>query len=143
MAFLPRVRCATLGCVVKPLRGRFFSLQPRNLAVSSCHRIVLLFVACSFIVVGVKNAAAVEQGKAPKRHNTLTETELADGWLLLFDGKTMFGWKANGKADWRVADGTIVVTSGEKSLAAPRAPTVESSYAPRPAPRIRPLTVMN
>ena len=26
--------------------------------------------------------------------NTLTPKEIADGWLMLFDGETTFGWKA-------------------------------------------------
>lgn len=84
--------------------------------MSSCHRIVLLLFACCVVVAGVKNVPAAEEGKTGKRHNLLTKTELADGWLLLFDGKTTFGWKANGKADWRVENGAIVVTSGKKSL---------------------------
>lgn len=30
--------------------------------------------------------------------NTLTPQEIADGWLLLFDGETRFGWKTEGQA---------------------------------------------
>ena len=48
--------------------------------------------------------------------NKLTPEEIADGWIQLFDGETLFGWKANGKADWKVADGSIVVTSGDVGL---------------------------
>ena len=47
---------------------------------------------------------------APK-HNTLTETEIADGWQLLFDGKTLDGWRDfNGETltqPWHVVDGCI------------------------------------
>ncbi len=50
---------------------------------------------------------------APK---TLPEGELADGWISLFDGQSLFGWKAAGDADWRVEDGTIVVGTGKKCL---------------------------
>ncbi|MBQ8889215.1 MAG: DUF1080 domain-containing protein [Bacteroidaceae bacterium] len=43
--------------------------------------------------------------------NTLTEAEIADGWQLLFDGKTLDGWKDfNGDSltqPWRVVDGCI------------------------------------
>ena len=48
--------------------------------------------------------------------NTLTQQELADGWILLFDGETNFGWKAASDANWKVADGVISVSSGEKGL---------------------------
>ena len=46
----------------------------------------------------------------------LSAAELADGWISLFDGQTLFGWKASSQADWRVEDGVIVVSSGEKGL---------------------------
>jgi len=49
-------------------------------------------------------------------HNTLTPEELADGWILLFDGRTLFGWKAASKANWEVADGVISVSQGEVGL---------------------------
>ena len=49
-------------------------------------------------------------GKAPE-HNILTEAEKAEGWLLLFDGKTLDGWKDfNGDSltqPWHVVDGCI------------------------------------
>jgi hypothetical protein len=46
----------------------------------------------------------------------LTEEQLAEGWIALFDGQTLFGWQAASQADWRVEDGTIVVSSGEPGL---------------------------
>ena len=48
--------------------------------------------------------------------NKLTEEELDDGWISLFDGKTLYGWKAATKADWKVSGSTITVTSGEQGL---------------------------
>jgi hypothetical protein len=42
--------------------------------------------------------------------------ELAEGWISLFDGQTLFGWSPAGKANWRVADGAIVVDEGEPCL---------------------------
>src|SRR4051812_19475330 len=62
---------------------------------------------------GQASKAAAKVSEAPK---LLTDTELADGWIALFDGETLFGWKAHSKADWQVKDGAIVVTSGEKGL---------------------------
>ena len=44
--------------------------------------------------------------------NSLTSKEAAEGWLLLFDGETTFGWTAEGKAEWRAAEGALTA-SGE------------------------------
>ena len=48
--------------------------------------------------------------------NTLSAEELAEGWILLFDGQTLFGWKAASEANWEVADGVISVSGGEPGL---------------------------
>lgn len=53
---------------------------------------------------------------AAEKPNTLTSQEIAEGWILLFDGETDFGWKAASKANWKVADGAISVSEGEKGL---------------------------
>lgn len=45
--------------------------------------------------------------------NVLSPKEAADGWLLLFDGETVFGWTPEGGTKWRVADGVIVGDAGE------------------------------
>ncbi|MDR2969304.1 MAG: DUF1080 domain-containing protein [Tannerellaceae bacterium] len=45
------------------------------------------------------------------QENSLTEREVAEGWLLLFDGESLEGWRDyNGTAitgPWKVADGSI------------------------------------
>ena len=46
--------------------------------------------------------------------NTLTAAEKAAGWHLLFDGKTLDGWKAN------EAPGTFKVEAGQLVVAGPR-----------------------
>lgn len=48
--------------------------------------------------------------------NKLTRQETAEGWVLLFDGETTFGWTPATEADWKVADGVISVSSGEAGL---------------------------
>jgi hypothetical protein len=50
--------------------------------------------------------------------NTLTETEKADGWKLLFDGHTTDGWRGAHKEmfpdfGWKVTDGQLVVLSAD------------------------------
>ncbi len=46
----------------------------------------------------------------------LDEAHLRDGWISLFDGTTLFGWQATGKADWRAENGVIAVSHGEVCL---------------------------
>lgn len=45
--------------------------------------------------------------------NSLTPKEIAEGWLLLFDGESTFGWTAEGGAKWKVANGSLVAETGE------------------------------
>lgn len=44
--------------------------------------------------------------------NSLTPKEIEEGWIMLFDGETTFGWKTEG--DVQVKDGTLII-GGEKS----------------------------
>ncbi len=53
---------------------------------------------------------------AESKPATLTAEELADGWISLFDGETLFGWQAQSKANWAVEDGRITVSEGEQGL---------------------------
>ncbi|MEW4564102.1 DUF1080 domain-containing protein [Bremerella sp. JC770] len=46
----------------------------------------------------------------------LTPEEIEEGWISLFDGESLFGWKQVTKTDWKVVDGTIQATNGEVGL---------------------------
>ncbi|MDG1897922.1 MAG: DUF1080 domain-containing protein [Fuerstiella sp.] len=46
----------------------------------------------------------------------LSEDELRDGWVSLFDGTTLFGWEVPEETNWHVEGGAIVADSGERSL---------------------------
>ncbi|MBI1895900.1 MAG: DUF1080 domain-containing protein, partial [Acidobacteria bacterium] len=43
--------------------------------------------------------------------NSLTPKEISDGWILLFDGESLFGWTPEGKAEWQIAGGALVADS--------------------------------
>ena len=45
--------------------------------------------------------------------NKLTSSEAAQGWLLLFDGESLFGWTQAGKARWHVAAPALTADGGE------------------------------
>jgi hypothetical protein len=46
----------------------------------------------------------------------LTAEEIKQGWISLFDGKSLFGWDVPTVSNWHVEGDAIVVDSGEKSL---------------------------
>jgi hypothetical protein len=45
--------------------------------------------------------------------NSLSEREAQDGWILLFDGGSLFGWSPQGGAQWRVAKGELLAETGD------------------------------
>lgn len=44
--------------------------------------------------------------------NTLTQKEIDEGWILLFDGESLFGWQPQGTAEWMVENGAITTRPG-------------------------------
>lgn len=44
--------------------------------------------------------------------NTLTAAEIADGWVLIFDGETSVGWAPRGDARWIVVGGELTTEPG-------------------------------
>ncbi|MFK7937633.1 MAG: family 16 glycoside hydrolase [Saprospiraceae bacterium] len=63
-------------------------------------------------------AGTIAEAPAPLPMNTLTATEKADGWKLLFDGETTAGWKNYNKdgigAAWKVKDGILYLDTSNK-----------------------------
>src|SRR5438105_192714 len=53
------------------------------------------------------SAAAAARAADAAKPNTLTPKEVADGWLLLFDGETTFGWNVVG--DVKAAGGVLTL----------------------------------
>ncbi len=62
-------------------------------------RLTLATIICAFLVFIVQTSRAA---------TSLSQEELADGWIQLFDGETLFGWTRMGNAQWEVVDGSIV-----------------------------------
>jgi len=65
------------------------------------------------VLIGLfANALAVSAAEP----NQLTPDEVAEGWISLFDGETLFGWTPTSKTDWKVADGAITVSGGDQGF---------------------------
>ena len=53
----------------------------------------------------------------PVPKSNLTREQIADGWIQLFDGHSIFGWQSNdAQVNWSVADGVIQADSGPVGL---------------------------
>ena len=46
----------------------------------------------------------------------LTAEEIEEGWIQLFDGQTLFGWKPNNGVNWSMHEGTITADTGDPGL---------------------------
>lgn len=62
-------------------------------------------------------AAIVATVSSPATPNTLTPEEKADGWQLLFDGKSLDGWQSSEKpGTFSVQDGNLVIAGPRSHL---------------------------
>ena len=67
-------------------------------------------------VAGQKSAPPATLPPVTESPRLLSDQDLADGWISLFDGQTLFGWSAHSDANWRVEQGTIVADEGSVGL---------------------------
>ncbi len=69
--------------------------------------------------VALALAAGAVLASDDQAHNTLTGAEKAAGWKLLFDGRTLNGWREFKKTTigpgWQVADGVITLVDPAKA----------------------------
>ena len=63
-----------------------------------------LFLLVIAIIPQEENAVDFDATRTP----ALTANQIADGWLALFDGQSMYGWRAQKNANWKTVDGTLV-----------------------------------
>lgn len=73
-------------------------------------RYILLFTPISFVPAA--SGWAAEPASDAAAPELLSDELLAEGWLQLFDGQTLFGWQATSDANWRVEEGEIRVDAG-------------------------------
>jgi hypothetical protein len=71
-------------------------------------RVSALIALLSFLLIA--------PGAAQAPQNQLTPRQVREGWILLFDGETDFGWKPRGDTRWRVEEGALTATGGRGML---------------------------
>ena len=91
---------------------------------------VMKKTAATSLLASCAVSLALFSSCASQEQNTLTPEEIADGWVLLFEGKTLDGWKDyNGTTltqPWHVVDGCIQA-KGDGSDACGRASPIRCS----------------
>lgn len=50
------------------------------------------------------------------KENSISKADAANGWILLFDGSSMFGWTQSQPGGWRVTDNALVFDGQQGSL---------------------------
>ena len=81
------------------------------------------WAACFLLLISTTGATAQTEYALSKSDGVLlpaglTEKDVADGWIALFDGETLFGWKETKKqgANWRIVDNTLEADAGKSSI---------------------------
>jgi len=59
-----------------------------------------------------------ETGSVP---NSLTPEGISQGWILLWDGETTFGWQPLGGSEWQIGNGILSAASGNSGWLATNA----------------------
>jgi hypothetical protein len=68
------------------------------------------------LVIMADGRALADQKRDRGALNQLSADEVSAGWISLFDGETMFGWKANNDVNWRITEGVIHADQGTPGL---------------------------
>lgn len=72
--------------------------------------LIMKFPGCLVLLALVFSlGSALAVGEKP---NSLTPQEVSEGWILLFDGETTFGWAPRGESKWAARDGVLSYQSG-------------------------------
>lgn len=64
----------------------------------------------TWVFVAVASCLSLLNAQAPRAG--LSPSEAADGWLMLWDGETTFGWEPALRTDWTIAEGALKQAPG-------------------------------
>ena len=75
-------------------------------------RLTIVVIALAGFLVGT-SPAEIDISIKGKADNKLSEFALERGWIKLFDGETLFGWKSNqDDVNWQITDGVVHADKG-------------------------------
>lgn len=79
------------------------------------HRLGLMLLLALFMTATLVPLTTTAGAQEKPKPTALSPQEVADGWISLFDGETLFGWKIDGEA--KIAGGLLEL-GGEKETTA-------------------------
>jgi hypothetical protein len=80
------------------------------------HAAALEAAAKALAETKAKDATATKTPPVEFVPSGLTNDQIREGWISLFDGKSLFGWTVPEGTNWRVEDEAIVADEGAQSL---------------------------
>lgn len=67
----------------------------------------ITFITLFLFLILISFGTVLKQSSEKVSVNTLSKKEMQEGWKLLFDGKTLDGWKLDKPGSWIVENGTM------------------------------------
>ncbi|MGI9519022.1 MAG: 3-keto-disaccharide hydrolase [Pirellulaceae bacterium] len=68
------------------------------------------------ITIQIADHRQAIQFPATVSDSPVSADDVTEGWIGLFDGHSLYGWRAESEANWRVENGVICVDQGEPGL---------------------------
>jgi Domain of Unknown Function (DUF1080) len=69
-----------------------------------------------YVAISVATAAKADDSAKSVPVPSLSADEIKEGWISLFDGRTLYGWEPNSEMNWAVHDGVIRADRGKPGL---------------------------
>ncbi len=96
------------------LESALEKFRPARMAAHCAALLMLLIFATS---ASAQSKNALKSSNEIVLPGGLSEADIADGWIALFDGETLFGWRAMDEStNWQVINNTIHADRGKMSL---------------------------
>ena len=77
-----------------------------------CVKIVAMLPRAMRLAWAIASSRLAARATDESKLKTLTPKEIADGWILPFDGETTFGWTALNDSKWTIANGMLAGKNG-------------------------------
>ena len=86
-------------------------MKTKTVSIILIMLVTAFMVSCKSTGKDAEKEGEAEEMQEEVTDNMLTQKEIEDGWILMFDGETSKGWRGYGREDfpaaWEIVDGTL------------------------------------